>query len=112
MEVTLNKKAIGLLSGGLDSTLAVRIMLDMGIEITALNFMPNSSAPFDAWFLDHALLLVQVQNGLVKLRAVSCIPISNIILTASVLSNPPDNRPIAFLFNVTSISLFTHFYHK
>jgi len=39
MEVTLNKKAIGLLSGGLDSTLAVRIMLDMGIEITALNFM-------------------------------------------------------------------------
>ncbi|MEK6545291.1 MAG: hypothetical protein AABZ28_02025, partial [Nitrospinota bacterium] len=39
MEVTLNKKAIGLLSGGLDSTLAVGIMLDMGIEITALNFM-------------------------------------------------------------------------
>lgn len=35
----MNKKAIGLLSGGLDSTLAVRIMLDMGIEVIALNFL-------------------------------------------------------------------------
>ncbi len=35
----MNKKAIGLLSGGLDSTLAVRIMLDMGIEVVALNFL-------------------------------------------------------------------------
>lgn len=35
----MNKKAIGLLSGGLDSTLAVKIMLDMGIEVIALNFL-------------------------------------------------------------------------
>ena len=35
----MKKKAIGLLSGGLDSTLAVRIMLDMGIEVIALNFL-------------------------------------------------------------------------
>jgi len=31
-------KAIGLLSGGLDSTLAVKLMLNQGIEVTALNF--------------------------------------------------------------------------
>jgi tRNA U34 2-thiouridine synthase MnmA/TrmU len=34
----LNKKAIALLSGGLDSTLAVKLMLEQGIEIAALKF--------------------------------------------------------------------------
>lgn len=34
----MNKKAIALLSGGLDSTLAVKVMLEQGIEIVALNF--------------------------------------------------------------------------
>jgi len=32
-------KAIALLSGGLDSTLAVRLVLDQGIEVEALNFV-------------------------------------------------------------------------
>jgi len=32
------RKALALLSGGLDSTLAVKMMLDMGIEVEALNF--------------------------------------------------------------------------
>ncbi|HEY4743280.1 MAG TPA: hypothetical protein VIH45_01365 [Desulfuromonadaceae bacterium] len=32
------RKAIALLSGGLDSTLAVKMMLDLGIEVEALNF--------------------------------------------------------------------------
>jgi len=32
------RKAIALLSGGLDSTLAVKMMLDMGIAVEALNF--------------------------------------------------------------------------
>ena len=32
-------KAIALLSGGLDSTLAARVLLDQGIELEALNFM-------------------------------------------------------------------------
>ncbi len=32
------KKAVALLSGGLDSTLAVKLMLDQGIEVVALNF--------------------------------------------------------------------------
>jgi len=36
-------KAVGLLSGGLDSTLAVRVMLDLGIEVTALHFRTGFS---------------------------------------------------------------------
>lgn len=35
---SLTKKALALLSGGLDSTLAIKIMLDQGIEILAVNF--------------------------------------------------------------------------
>jgi len=34
----MNNKAVALLSGGLDSTLAVKLMLEQGIEITAVNF--------------------------------------------------------------------------
>lgn len=34
----MNKKAIALLSGGLDSTLAVKMMIDQGIEVTAIHF--------------------------------------------------------------------------
>jgi tRNA-specific 2-thiouridylase len=37
-ELFMKRKAIALLSGGLDSTLAVKMMLDMGIEVEALNF--------------------------------------------------------------------------
>lgn len=33
------RKAVALLSGGLDSTLAVRMMLDQGIDVTAVNFV-------------------------------------------------------------------------
>lgn len=32
-------KAVGLLSGGLDSTLAVKVMLELGVEVLALNFV-------------------------------------------------------------------------
>ena len=35
----MKHKAIALLSGGLDSTLAVRLMLDQGLEVHALNFV-------------------------------------------------------------------------
>lgn len=35
----MKPKAIALLSGGLDSTLAVKLMLDQGIEVVALNFI-------------------------------------------------------------------------
>lgn len=34
----MKRKALALLSGGLDSTLAVKVMLDQGIEVEALNF--------------------------------------------------------------------------
>jgi tRNA-uridine 2-sulfurtransferase len=36
--MNLNKKAIALLSGGLDSTLAVKLMIDQGINVTAVHF--------------------------------------------------------------------------
>jgi len=35
----VNNKAVALLSGGLDSTLAIRLMLEQGIEVYALNFL-------------------------------------------------------------------------
>jgi len=38
MDIHINKKAVALLSGGLDSTLAVKLMIDQGIDITAVHF--------------------------------------------------------------------------
>lgn len=38
MAQKMNKKAIALMSGGLDSTLAVKLMVEQGIEVIALNF--------------------------------------------------------------------------
>jgi tRNA U34 2-thiouridine synthase MnmA/TrmU len=35
----LNNKALALLSGGLDSTLAIRVIQDQGIDVSALNFV-------------------------------------------------------------------------
>ncbi len=35
----MNKKAVALLSGGLDSTLAIKLMLEQGVEVHALNFL-------------------------------------------------------------------------
>ncbi|RJQ30855.1 MAG: DUF814 domain-containing protein [Actinobacteria bacterium] len=35
----MNKKAVALLSGGLDSRLAIKLILDQGIEVVALNFL-------------------------------------------------------------------------
>lgn len=34
----MNRKAVALLSGGLDSTLAVKLMIDQGIDMTAVHF--------------------------------------------------------------------------
>ncbi|MDP2853449.1 MAG: 7-cyano-7-deazaguanine synthase [Smithellaceae bacterium] len=36
--MNINKKAVALLSGGLDSTLAVKLMIDQGIDVTAIHF--------------------------------------------------------------------------
>jgi tRNA U34 2-thiouridine synthase MnmA/TrmU len=36
--MSLKKKAVALLSGGLDSTLAVKLMIDQGIDVTAIHF--------------------------------------------------------------------------
>lgn len=35
----MNKKALALLSGGLDSILAIKLMLEQGIEVEAINFL-------------------------------------------------------------------------
>ena len=32
-------KAVGLLSGGLDSSLAVKLMIDQGVDVSVLNFV-------------------------------------------------------------------------
>ena len=37
--MTKTIKAIGLLSGGLDSTLAVKMMIDQDIDVTVLNLV-------------------------------------------------------------------------
>ena len=39
MRTKLKTKALGLLSGGLDSTLAVKLLLDQGIDVEAVNFV-------------------------------------------------------------------------
>jgi tRNA U34 2-thiouridine synthase MnmA/TrmU len=39
MDNSKSIKAVGLLSGGLDSTLAVKLMLDQGIDVNVLNFV-------------------------------------------------------------------------
>jgi tRNA U34 2-thiouridine synthase MnmA/TrmU len=36
--MSLTKKAVALLSGGLDNTLAVKLMIDQGIDVTAVHF--------------------------------------------------------------------------
>ena len=46
----MKRKALALLSGGLDSTLAVKVMLDQGIEVEALNF----TSPFCTCTGKHA----------------------------------------------------------
>jgi tRNA U34 2-thiouridine synthase MnmA/TrmU len=38
-------KAVGMLSGGLDSTLAIRIIMEQGIQVTALHFRTGFSYP-------------------------------------------------------------------
>ncbi|MBU4128781.1 7-cyano-7-deazaguanine synthase, partial [bacterium] len=48
-------KALALLSGGLDSTLAIKVMLEEGIEVEAINFItpfclctPKGSCRYEA----------------------------------------------------------------
>ena len=45
-EVPLNKRAVALISGGLDSALAIHLVKRQGIEITALHF-PSFFSPLD-----------------------------------------------------------------
>ena len=40
-------KALGLLSGGLDSSLAVKLVLDQGLDVEAVNFVSPFCLDFD-----------------------------------------------------------------
>ena len=62
---TVNRKAAALVSGGLDSILAVRLMLDQGIEVVGLHFehelckypmRPGKEPPAEASFERHLAL--------------------------------------------------------
>jgi len=44
----MKRKAVALLSGGLDSTLAAKMMLDMGIEVIGINFVMPFSFQVDS----------------------------------------------------------------
>jgi tRNA-specific 2-thiouridylase len=70
--------ALGLCSGGLDSLLAIRVVQEMGIEVTALNCVIGFEAPalrqrkenFDSQPQAPAgLALINVQNEVLDLRA-------------------------------------------
>ncbi|MBM4040059.1 MAG: hypothetical protein FJ290_16260 [Planctomycetes bacterium] len=63
-------KAIALLSGGLDSSLAIRLMLDQGIEVEALHFVSifNATAPEKPSLLRPLRVARQLGVPLVPMR--------------------------------------------
>ena len=75
-------KAIGLLSGGLDSTLAVRMMLDQGIDVIAVNF----TGPFCTCTKKgcrHEASRVAETMG-VEIRLVSCGPSRDVFFNSHI----------------------------
>jgi hypothetical protein len=64
-------KAIALLSGGLDSTLAVKLMLDQGVEVTALNFItPFCNCTAKSSSCKHEAVRVAKEFG-IKVRVIN-----------------------------------------
>jgi tRNA U34 2-thiouridine synthase MnmA/TrmU len=59
----LNKKALVLFSGGLDSTLAIKILLDQGIDVVAITFI----TPFNNLNADKLMQRIDVE-----LKAIEC----------------------------------------
>ncbi|MBI4966070.1 MAG: hypothetical protein HY913_22515 [Desulfomonile tiedjei] len=58
----LNSKAVGLLSGGLDSALAIYLMKRQGIDVTALHF-PSFFSPLDPTSEDSPVKVLSRQLG-------------------------------------------------
>jgi tRNA U34 2-thiouridine synthase MnmA/TrmU len=64
-------RAIALLSGGLDSTLAVKLMIDQGIEVIALNFMtPFCNCTAKSSSCKHEAVRVATEFG-IPIRVIS-----------------------------------------
>ena len=65
-------KAVALLSGGLDSTLAIKVILDQGIEVTAIHFLtPFNSTSRDSY---SAHLAKKAMEGMgVEFKAVHLV---------------------------------------
>lgn len=74
----MNKKAIALLSGGLDSILATKLMLEQGIEVLALNFSAklcmcgckrkgDSAAQLAAGMLDVPLKTIDITDDFIEI---------------------------------------------
>jgi len=60
-------KALGLLSGGLDSTLAIKIVLESGVEVEAINFVtPFGQARKDGWGAPEVAKSLNVPLKMVK----------------------------------------------
>src|SRR5207247_2802818 len=75
-------------------------------KYTVFNFMPNSSATSFTWW-PQPLQQSNSQNGVFIATASISTPCSSIILTARLLSRPPDSKATAFgFFSSTDLSTF------
>ena len=83
----MTTKAVGLLSGGLDSTLAARLLLDQGIEVHAINF----TSPFCTCTAKGASCAAVVR----AVEQLGNIPLKRVVMGEDYLAlirNPPNGH--------------------
>jgi tRNA U34 2-thiouridine synthase MnmA/TrmU len=82
--IEMGRKAVALFSGGLDSILAVKMMIDQGIKVTAINF----TSPFDSCIPKSADCLNQAGKVAEELGVpIHVIPVGMDFLR--IVENPP-----------------------